>query len=90
MKQDWKAMQDRSVWENSVKPLLGLAVGTQNNIERLLSISVGEIRLNQISSMIDAFMWAVVELGMELQKSNKADEVMALIRQMKEERMSEE
>lgn len=87
---DWKAMQDRSVWENSVKPLLGFAIGTKESIERLLSISVSEMRLNQVSSMLDTLMWLLVELGMELQKSDKANEVMELIREMKEERMNED
>lgn len=85
----WKQMQDRSVWENSVRPLLGIAMGTQASIIRILGISLKEDRLNYISDKLDLFAMVCVELGMETQKSDKKDEIMQRIRWIKE-RMSEE
>lgn len=68
MKQDWKAMQDRSVWENSVLLDRDIIRGLEKDIKRLLSISNSEQRVNEIMNKIDLIVEHATEMGMELEK----------------------
>lgn len=68
MKQAWKAMQNRSVWENSVLLDHDIIRGLEKDIIRLLSISNSNQRVNEVMNKIDLIIEYATEMGMELEK----------------------
>lgn len=90
MKKDWKAMQDRSVWENSVKRLCGMVKGTRDNIENRLKISHSQVWVSEIMDKIDLIIENATDMGMSLVLCDRWQDKKDNLNRARQERMSED
>lgn len=65
----WKQLQKQAIWDNAVKPLCSMVNGTRNYIERILSISLGKERVNEIMEKIDyGIIVNATEMGIAIEQ----------------------
>lgn len=89
MKQAWKAMQNRSVWENSVLLDHDIIRGLEKDIIRLLSISNNNQRVNEVMNKIDLIIELAIELGIKLGQCEQGQCVLQRLYRTREERARE-
>lgn len=82
-------MQDRSVWENSVKQLCGMVKGTRDNIENRLKICHSQEWVSEIMDKIDSIIENATEMGIQLAECGGAKKAKRNLYRARAERMNE-